>query len=214
MKSSDKNRTPENILDEILVLLDEEHLQKSIDMHFDTAVMSFKGYAKLHEPMTEKTFINAMANFIIHVYATAMPVARTLEMSQARAEAIWLIEHTYQGSSGRGYGAALRDVLRQGETGIEHVLGYLADALKSIERQNYFGWVLASRVDPLDWDGKRRLVEILLRRLDPFQTDDVKACSAAQLANYYPKLIRDYLDTSYELSRMIPNSPSTRGLQK
>jgi len=191
-------------LDTTLSLLDEAHMHRTINQRLDSAAAPFTVSKEARTmPLTADRFLDTVAEFTRHMYRHGFAVARDLSRGQARSEAVFILEKSYQGQGGRGYDAALVDTVSLGEKGVEHILSYITEALKTDQRRKYIRWVLGAHVDPLDWKAKRDLAEILLQRLKNFLPDEVNRCPPEQLADFYPGLIIDYIETKNEFGHII-----------
>ena len=180
------NFRAEKIVDEILRLTDEEYLQCLIDEPIEKAAFEFE-FEEI-KPVTHRTFLSVTASFVRHIYKGALLVPKTLSLAQAGAEAIAILEDTYQNVDTKGYYAAFIDAsIRQ--SGLEFVLAHMAESIASTERAKHLRWACARLMDPWEWPERCLMAEILLERWKPFLPPQIKDCSPAQLVDHLPEWI-------------------------
>jgi len=209
MTSSDDRQVPGSIIDQIVALLDEQHLHQTIDTALDAAAASFQ---RPETPnVTHELFHRVLGDFVAHVYEHGLSIPQKLSLQQACAEAIALLDAGYQGPHRSGYEAALVDALDTAMDGMALVLFRLTEVLKVTERQKYTRWVFTEALAPLDWQCRCRVAETLLDRLRTFLPAELLRCTAAQLADEIPALIIMDLGTNAPFQRLsvLPSMPGT-----
>ena len=203
MTDSYKRTLAESTLDRIDSLLDEGHMQESIDRRLDSAAVTFLMPGIDSTIPSNRGFLDLIAKFARHVHLCGLPISRNLTATQARAEAVSILERTYQGQGGRGYEAALVDTLSLGESGADYILSYVTNALKVEERRKHIRWVLATNIDSLSWESKRDIVCVILCRLKDLLPDEVRTCRPERLADFCARLILDNIETANELKHAV-----------
>jgi len=189
------------IIDQILELLDEEHLKRQIDDPIDAVINRLEfDHTK---PFTCKLFHKAIAKLVGHIYEQALRIK--LNLSRPLGEAIFLLDRFYQGGTPCGYEAALLDAADTKRCGLEIVLARLVEIIKTREREKYIGAVLAHRLGPADWPTRCEIAAILIDRYRSFLSPELKRCVPEQLADEIPAFISNHLGTEKFL-RQIKNS--------
>ena len=179
------------VLDQLAEMLDPGHTARQIDEPIDRAAMEFdysEGGALSH-----RQFLETVARFLRHLYAQAFPRGRQLSLSQARDEAVVLLEQGYQDAFSSGYDEALAEATDPSHPGLETVLLKVAELVGARQRQMYVRWVTARHIDPADWRMKCAVASLLLDRCRPWLPDRLQDCPPAQFADYIPDLLPLYL---------------------
>ena len=156
------------VLDGVLALLDQTTIRRTIDEPIDRAAAGFSVPTAECPTLQVSTFLDRLAEFVSHLYREGLLPARILTRSQARIEAVHLLESAYEGRAGRGFESAYVDCLASSSVGLELLLAHLADSLKTHRRATYVRWVLASQVNLLEWRRRRDLVAACLDRFGKF----------------------------------------------
>lgn len=213
MLNSEEEPNWDAVLDTVFGLLEEARVAQMIDAPINEVTAQFMADRGAPANLTEAAFVESVAAFVAHVYAHAVPVPQALSATQARMEALDLLERCYESSQTRGYDGALLDALRYGDDGMAAVLAALAERLKVQERERHFHWVMASQVIMLPWRSKCRLVERLLDTWGDLLPEDIRALPVKQLGYLCDGLIKDYLLGMRALERVLscrcsaPESP-------
>lgn len=184
-------RRAAEILDQMAEMLDPVCTARQIDEPIDRAAMEFE-YSEGEAP-AHRHFLDTVARFLIHLYAQAFPHGRQLSLSQARDEAVALLEQGYQGAFSSGYNEALLDTADPSHPGLEAVLLKVAELVRARQRQMYVRWATARYIDPADWGMKWAVASLLLDRCRPWLPDRLQDCPPAQFADYIPDLLPLYL---------------------
>lgn len=201
MTCSDRSASAaEGILDSLSELLAETSLVELIDEPIDKAVRSFQcpsGHAE-----SQGEFLDRVASFLQHVYASAFPTARQLTSAQARDEAVSLLE---QGGFPSGYRAALWEAGHPQGAGIQGVLAELTAFLKLRLREAHARWVYTAHLGGLDWPTRCQLAALILQRWGDRTPPELRPQSAEQYANFLPLLVQR--DLFYGPPRQLPRRP-------
>ena len=187
----------EDILDSLRELLAEISLVELIDEPIDKAVRSFQCPGGRVE--SQRDFLDRVASFLQHVYASAFPTARQLTSAQARDEAVSLLE---QGGFPAGYRAALWEAGHPLGPGIRGILAELSVFLKLRLREAHVRWVFTEHLGCLDWPTKCQLASLILQRWGDRTPPELSAQSAEQYANFLPLLVQR--DLYYRPPRQPP----------
>ena len=202
MTSSRSNTGAGNALERILARLDETRVRNEIDEPIDAAAARYS--PKEAQPVSHRRFHQAIGGLVQHLRRHGLQPPQELTSAQACAEAIALLEKGYCGARARGYDAALVDAGNPRHDGIRLVVSQLAEIIKEDERRKYTRWIFASVLGPLAWSDRCRVAELLLDRLRPFLTPQLRRCVAAQLVDEIPSLIATHLSND-ALLRHVPD---------
>lgn len=151
--------TAEARVRELERLLSEMHLRGHIDEPIDAAAASFRRPAAPGD-------VNALlAAFVCHVFAHGLRLPRGLDAAAGLAEAVFLLDRGYRDVHSEGYDGAVLDARLGGPAAVQEVLNRLAAIIKASERAAYLQWVLAQRLECLDWRTKCQMAEVVRRRM-------------------------------------------------
>ena len=192
MTGSEEGKSPAEILERLGTLLDESTLLREIDQPIEAALQQF--HVSASQPLSTREFNAAIGDFVKHVYGEGLAVRRALSASQARAEAMMLLDAYYQGAQVRGYAGALVDATQPPPLGLGLILIRLAGIIAAAERQKYTAWVLARTLGPLSWPERCRVVEFLLQCFGRHLPQQLRLCPPEQLADDIPWLVASVLE--------------------
>jgi hypothetical protein len=197
----------QGIIDEVIKLLDEKHVSREIDERIEKAAARFK-FDREAAP-SHALFNQIISDFVMHMFEEAIRLPIRLTPSQAKGEAVAILEQYYEGSQHRGYYAAYLDFLDSAENGIMLLIARMTEAIKAIERRKYVRWVYLSRIDQSDWTTGCRLVKVLLDRLNSYLPPRITQCDPAQLVDCLPDLLMTCLDTESTRDQILAGHFST-----
>lgn len=200
-RSEDVQCRAARLLEQLIALLGEEQIARLIDEPVDRALLSFEcgggvGYSA-------DLFHKVVADFVRHVYATALPGRPRLSLSRAQDEAIALLERTYEGTCANGYYAAVLDAADSSQQGLSMVLARLAESIKAHRRQMYLRWVGVRHIDPADWPTKCAMAAILIGRGRSWMPPRLHRCPPEQLADN----VLDLLCIDLTTNGQLPSAP-------
>ncbi len=211
MKNSLPRKRLEGILAEVLSLLDGDTVHRGIDESVDAAASTFKVSDSIPTPINNETLLCIVGEFVAHIYEYGLPLSRVLTPEQAQAEAVYFLEHGYQGRNANGYEGALRDTAKYGKDGLRIVFLALADVIKEVQRQRHVRWVLNSRIQQLDWSTRRDLTALILDRWGEFLGEVVEDRSPEELTSACADLIVDYAGSDMSLRQVFSAPGQARG---
>jgi hypothetical protein len=207
MTSSTEGSDLLSLIDEVCALTSTDTLRCLIDEAILLAAGSFGEGPKA--PITTETFLEVIGEFVGQLYAHGLGVARQLTSSQARAEAVAILEEGYEGPDSRGFDAALMDGTDPKGPGIEWVLERIAAAIIVRQRSQHVRWVFETRINSLNWADKCRLAEFLIAQNTVFFPEALLGCRPAQLAHLLAELIT-ILSAAEEKLALIRSGHITR----
>ena len=187
MTNSSEEPTPEAILDRLSALLGEDRLRREIDEPIDRIVAKQLDARRVRadNPRQLHSFFGA---FVKRLYLEGPCFTRHLSDTQAKAEAVRLLDQAYRGAHSRGYAAAVVDFMDKEWSGPAIVLGRLAEGVKALERQKRLRWAIATVFDRQSGVMKRRLAEVLVERAKPFLPDRIVNMPLGEIAPHLPML--------------------------
>jgi len=188
------------IINEIFELLDADYIHKIIDGPIEEAVESFEFDSKA--PMTFQIFFKITGDFIAHIYRFGPGVRKILSETQARSEALSIIEKCYYHCSDDiRLDTAYLDATDNETTGIEYVLEQMANYIKNNVRKTHVEWVFTTRLRCLDWKDQCSITEAFMNREKPFIPSDLLDCHPDQLTHDLDDLMELFIDTNSKLPK-------------
>jgi len=149
----------------ITALLDESLLAQVIDEPIDRAVETFS--SGVETPESHLQMHDVITDFVLHMHLQTAPSGRGFSRERVRDEAVALVKQGYLEAASAAYDEALRDAFDESQDGMRIVIARIAEATKRRRRQQHTRWVYARHIDPLDWESKCRIAELLLDRVAP-----------------------------------------------
>jgi hypothetical protein len=201
MTNSERAKSTEKAIDEIVDLLGYQRIAVEVDQHLDQAVQAFR--FEVRDPLTESSFREIVSEFVRHVYEMGLRLPRRLPGSEALSEAIFLLEAYYQGGYTEGYDGALFDAMQGNLEGLELVLSRLGESIKTIERSKYVNWVFADHFDRLDWEARRQLVTTYMKRYGDSLTPALREINPARLVDHFRALIDNHVFSNDLLKQVL-----------
>lgn len=169
----------ENALAQVVEQLDEGLQYHLIDEPIDRAAA---GAAAVHyDSVTHETLHRVLAELVRRLCQEGLGVPRCLSPAQAQDEAVFYLQHLYQGTADSGYEAAMAHG-RLLDDGLRVVVHHLVESLKAWRRQVHLMWVRTRIVGGLDWAVRCQMAAILLERLEPYLPANVKSMDPARFA--------------------------------
>jgi hypothetical protein len=193
----------EKILNEILQLLDEDTIKRHIEEPIQNAASKF--ILEKKTPLTFYQFIQTIGKFIQHIYGTGFPIPIKLTDTQAKTEALVLLEEGYQTPYAHGFCAAYLDTLNSEPDGIEYIISQIAELIIHKKKTQYIQWAYCSQIDPKNWQLKNRIAKTIFDQWEKFFPDSLRQCPPEQLSNNIPELINIIL-SSDQIIRNIYSS--------
>ena len=188
------------IIDKIFELLDADFIHQTIDGPIEEAVESFEFDSKA--PMTFQNFFKIAGDFIAHLCRFGPGVRKILSETQARSEALSIIEKCYYHCSHDiRLDTAFLDAIENETTGIEYVLEQMANYIKEKARKTYAEWVFTSRLRCLDWKIQCSIAKAFMHREKPYIPSDLLACHPDQLTHDLDDLMNLFIDVDSKLPK-------------
>ena len=191
MRNFRENRTPDEIIDMMVGLLDDQRISNEIDEPIDKAAQAFHWEAEQGGSHCE--FNRLISGFVGHIFKTGLRLPRCLSKEEALAEAISLLKKGYPDAHGDGYDEALLDASDARLEGTERILSALVESIKAIERKKYMEWVFFEHIDPLNWNLKVDVAALYKNRNEPFLPDELLNLRPYRLANYLLDFVKSCL---------------------
>ena len=190
----------------ITAQLDPDLIKSQFDDRVDEVARQFTHKADC--PITQETFHEVMAEFVVQVYEKGLG-ARWMLSGEPLAHVIALLEDHYQGPYGSGYIAAALEANDLEGGGIDAVINRLAEIIKDTERLKHIKAVFIANIDPSDWPLKCEIVGLLLQEYQPFLPEHLLARRPWELVDEIPSIIYRYIcsDSALEEVLSYPGRP-------
>jgi hypothetical protein len=190
-------------LKRFLELLSPRHIQHVVGRSLDEAAMRFEIPANdTVQDGPAIFFLWAAGVFVQWLYAHGLTTPRTLDSVQAEAEAVHILERSYQGIAGNGYEAALVDFMSHHTEGLDWIFRVLLEAVKRNEEQNHMRWVLATLNTSLSWTARRSLTARFLQRCRDLLPPEITDSPPDRFVSMLPQLLLNYLDVRTEFEQL------------
>lgn len=204
MTNSEANADAAKLLDALLAALATWRTQVEVDERIDAASAAHAWPDE--DCRSQRQFLNEAGELLRSLNEHGRAFPRTMTPRQAQAEAVHLLQRSYQGQHGYGYTSALLDAMDTTQNGPACVLEALVSMVKDQERKEYVRGVLAAHVDPLDWNINCELARLLKERMEPYLPAKIAECAPEQLAEDWPALLIKHMETDEALWRDDPAS--------
>jgi len=204
MIASPSDTMAERCLGQLLYELNPVRLHVLIDLPLEKATASFAvpDFPRNIDE-TPNGFLRVAGAFTKHLNAEGSLPLRLIQQVQAEAEAISLLESSYEGLGGNGYDAALVDWSQAPEQTLGRVLDSLVHAVRRLRREEHIQYTIQSLPDPLDWRFRVRLTGAFLDHAKNYLPDDLARGPAARFASCLPQLLLNYIDAQSELQHLL-----------
>ena len=188
------------IIGEIFALLDAEYIHKTIEGPIEEAVESFEFDS--NAPMSFQNFFKIVGDFITHIYRFGPGVRKILSATQARTEALSIIEKCYwHCTEDIRLDAAYLDAADNETAGIEYVLEQMANYIKEKARERHIKWVFATRLRCLDWKTQCSIAKALINQQRPYIPSDLLACQPEQFTHCLDDLMNSFIEINSKLPK-------------
>ncbi len=149
----------EHIVQEATDAIGAATLHALCDQPVEEALATFS-YDYLDVPVAQNAFLALLGKFMLHLAEHGVVLCRKQDAAGAAEEAVFILEHAYEGDGGCGYEGALRDVSQYGSEKISSVLSTLADSIRNTLRRNHVSWVMRRYVGSLSWEARVALAAL------------------------------------------------------
>ena len=201
MMNLNKKVEVEKILDRVLKLLDDEIIQRTIDLPIREATAGFEFHKIEH--ITYERFIKEIGKLIQHVYLNGLNTKRKLTQKQAEAEAISVLQMGYQSAYGKGFYAAYLDSQNNNFDGLEFILNQISEIIVQMTRDRYVHWVITTQIQSLDWHIRCRMVETFQKAQLSNLPQTLKNCPPAMFADHLPDLIKVLITADHTITHLM-----------
>lgn len=191
MRNFKEDHRPDEIIDAIVGLLDEQRISNEIDVPIDKAAQTFRW--ETESGCSHCDFNRLIGRFVGHIYKTGLRLPRRLSKEESLAEAVFLLKKGYPDAHGDGYDEALMDASDSRLEWVERIGSALVESIKAIERKKYMEWVLLEHIDPLNWHFNVEVAALYRKRNEQFLPDELLALSPYRLANHLGDFLKSCL---------------------
>ena len=192
--SSDKYCSLQARLDRFLEHIEPIQLSQKFDEPIDLASEDFIFPEMPCKSIAE--FLTMLAEFVRNVHKAASSGLETLSTQEAKAEALFILDSAYENSSARGLFAAFLDHSNSEFDGLSAVRHTITLEYKSRVKARYSQWLISGLIDPLDWESRVELAELLLRTLSAYVEDNAWVKNAERMAHEIPTLLSLLLEVN------------------
>lgn len=199
--NSEDQLTAEGVLDTLFDLLSPERIAEEVDVPIDRAENAFQ--MARGAPSTYSDFNRLISAFVRHLFRCGLRLPRNLSNRQALAEAINLLDTGYQNENARGYECAMLDAFDSNSTGIGLVISQLTESIKAVEREKYTDWVFANIFSHLDWNSRKGIVAVYLKKYAKILPAELLDLDPARLINHLPNMISDHISTENTVAQVL-----------
>ena len=197
-------REGEELLRRILDILDPELINRLIVLPLEKAGAAFRWDRQSQGgDLAPAAFLDVIGAFIQKVYAEGLRNPKRLDEMQAQAEAVFILERSYQGLGGRGYEAALVDCISQGSEGLQQTLRFLLGAVAHAERRRHLQWALGALLDPLDWGLRKEIASLLIKQTHDILPPDISNAPPERFVECLPDMLLNYVEARSELQHTL-----------
>lgn len=141
-------------VERVLDNLRPERLQGRIDGPLQRAVSTFR--LPTSEGNPARDLLECGGRFLAHLYRHGTHPPIMLDADAARGAALNFLQ-TYASEAGRGYNAALAEVIDRPAEGLEAVLLHLHHCVLGKETSKHRRSAIARRIIPLDWSARKTI---------------------------------------------------------
>jgi len=199
----------EEFVNVVMELVSEEHMQKAIDAPLQAAAATFDVRGKCTSSVSHLGFADAAADFVSLLYQNGLSCPIYLDREQARAEAVFILDHTYRGEYADGFEGALMDVRSKGDAGLEAVLSHIFGVISSTLRDRHIKAVMTTRVQFLPWEKRQSLAAFLLEHCN-WDNPHLRQCAPWQLADLCPEMVMNYSKSFQTWKDFLASRPVQR----
>ena len=134
-------------------------LRALCDHPIEEALATFS-YDELAVPVTQDAFLRLLGKFMLHLAKHGLVLCRRQDAAGASEEAVFILEHVYEGEGGCGYEGALRDVSQYGSEKMSVVLSTLAENIRTTLKRNHVRWAMGRFGKNLTWEARVTLAAL------------------------------------------------------
>jgi hypothetical protein len=201
--------TLDGIVSEVLELVSEEHVREMIDAHLEEVAETFDVRGKCPSSVSQLEFVTAVADFISLLYGKGLSCPIQLSRDQACAEAVFILERTFQGNCADGLAGALMDARTHGDAGLAAVLSHVLGVIVSTQKDRHVKAVMTTRIRFLPWETRQSLAVFLLER-GGAELEHLRQCAPWQLAGLCPEMIMNYVKSIRTWKDFLASRPVRR----
>ena len=175
----------------ILSEIDSDALTEQIGIPIDSARASYILDSVKVKSFDE--FNETIVSFYIHLMRYTRKVSQKIDSDAAGAEALALLERTFNGKG--GYSAALAEAKNATNGGLKFILDLVTEQFKNEEQEKHISRVLKIIVDPMDWEKKIALMKEFIMRIEPHLPDEITTLPPERFVGHYEELVKAYVQS-------------------
>ena len=178
-------------LDAVVSQINAEALAERISRPIDTARACYSLESVIADGGEQ--FINVVTAFYLHLLRHRNPVVASANPDAVRADALALLERTFERSG--GYRAAFAEARDGVAGGLRFVLDAMTNQLTREEQAKEVNRVLKDALDPMDWQARVQFMASLMNRLANHLPPDLCHRPASEFAHNHEMLVRTYVQS-------------------
>jgi len=196
--SPDKSQS-DTLLQHFLVEPSPEHLAREVLISIDNGRASYTVDRVTVE--TYEEFLESIASFYAHLLRYKDQVSGVVNTRHVGPDALDLLKRTFS-----NYGdekAAYVEATSGAQGGLRYIFDLMTQRLKAEERDKYVRMVLKTAIDPLDFETKTTVIQVLMNQLGSALPDDIRSQPPEKFATNYDIIIEAYAKSLEKLIETI-----------
>ena len=146
-------------------------------------------------------FFDTVVSFYIHLMRYTQDVLDPVDSNAADRDAIHLLEEAFVNKG--GYKAAFAEARNGINGGLKFVLDMMAIQFNKSEKEKRVQAVFKLAIDPLDHEGKRNLINGLLKRFGNLLPSEISSLPPERFVEHYEILVKQYVKVTDDLKSIF-----------
>jgi hypothetical protein len=188
----------DSLLETILFEIGADNLTAKVANPIDQARSNYTSNTVL---VSHEDFNEIIASFYLHLLRHTRTVIDPVDMAAIGSKGLGLLERSF--AKNGGYKGALAEARHGINGGVRFVLDTLTQKFIQEQQEKYIGHILKTAMDPLDWEGKVKLMEALMQRLKPYLPEDIASQPTERFADQYEHIVRAYAQSMDQVTSVM-----------
>lgn len=150
---------------------------------------------------SHEDFNEIITSFYLHALRHTRTIVIPVDMATVGAEGLALLERAF--SKNGGFQGALAEARHGINGGLRFVLDSLTQKYINEEQEKYIRFIFKTGLDPLDFDGKVKLIEALMERLKAYLPEDIASQPAERFVKQSEEIVRAYSQSLEKLNYVL-----------
>jgi hypothetical protein len=146
-------------------------------------------------------FFDTVVSFYINLMRYTQDVLDPVDSNAADRDAIHLLEEAFANKG--GYKAAFAEARNGINGGLKFVLDMMAIQFNKNEKEKRVQAVFKLAIDPLDHEGKRNLINGLLKRFGNLIPSEISSLPPERFVEHYEILVKQYVKVTDDLKSIF-----------